>query len=126
MIGKDRKEFKTLVKDIMISIDGYFEGSKPWELDWHNVNLEFNEFAINQLESIDCIIFGKKTYEGMASYWSSAEAKKNDPIVAGLMNNSPKVVFSKTLKTVDWENTTIASGSLKEEIQKLKQKFGKH
>ncbi len=122
---KEHVEKKRVIMFNMITIDGYFEGSKPWELDWHNVNPEFNEFAINQLESIDCIIFGRKTYEGMASYWLSAEAKENDPIVAELMNDSPKVVFSTTLKTVDWKNTTIASGSLKEEIQKLKQKYEK-
>ena len=106
----------------MITLDGYFEGVNKWELDWHNVDPEFNDFAIKQLISAGGIIFGKNTYEGMANYWSSPEAKKDDPNVAKLMNETPKFVFSKSLQSVSWENTTLLSGDLSKEVSMLKSK----
>ena len=81
----------------MVSLDGYVEGPKG-ELDWHNVDEEFNEFAIDQLNSVDVLLFGRVTYQMMESYWPTQEAIKNDPFVAGHMNTKPKIVFSRTLE----------------------------
>lgn len=108
----------------LISIDGFFEGPNK-ELDWHNVDAEFNEFAIRQLNSIDMILFGRITYELMASYWPSDEAIKGDPEVAGRMNSIQKIVFSKTLPKADWSNTTLISDNAPEEVMKLKNQTGK-
>lgn len=91
---------------MMVSLDGFFEGPNH-DLSWHNVDAEFNEFAIKQLKSIDTIIFGRRTYEMMASYWPTESAKNDDPIVANLMNKTPKIVISKTLEKADWENTEL-------------------
>jgi dihydrofolate reductase len=109
----------------MVSLDGFFEGSSKWHLSWHNVDAEFNEFAIAQFNEIGTLIFGRVTYEGMASYWASPEAAKNDPVVAGLMNRIPKIVFSKTLEKVDWDNTRLVKEHVADEISKLKQQSGK-
>ncbi len=81
---------------VMVSLDGFFEGPNR-EIDWHNVDEEFNEFAINQLNDVDTLLFGRVTYQLMASYWPTQSAKESDPIVADKMNNLPKIVFSKTL-----------------------------
>ncbi|HUD05951.1 MAG TPA: hypothetical protein VMR18_03520 [Candidatus Saccharimonadales bacterium] len=62
----------------MVSLDGYFSGPKG-ELDWHNVNDEFNRFAAEQLKKVGTIIFGRVTYEMMASYWPTKKAIRNDP-----------------------------------------------
>lgn len=51
----------------MISANGLFERG-PWGLDWHRLDAEFNDFAIRQLDSLDTLLFGRITYEGMASY----------------------------------------------------------
>lgn len=110
---------------MVTSLDGRFEGKKPWELDWHNVDAEFNEFAIEQLKSVDTILFGRATYEGMASYWTSPQALTDDPIVAGLMNGTPKIVFSRTLEKADWRNTRLVKGDAGGEIKRLKQQPGK-
>jgi dihydrofolate reductase len=59
----------------LISLDGFFEGPNR-ELDWHNVDAEFNDFAIGQLDSIDLILFGRITYEMMASFWPTETAIK--------------------------------------------------
>jgi dihydrofolate reductase len=109
---------------MMVSLDGFFEGPNH-ALDWHNVDAEFNEFAIHQLNEVDVLLFGRKTYEMMASYWPTPAATKNDPIVAERMNNLPKLVFSRTLQKVEWNNSRLIKENVAEEISKLKQQPGK-
>ena len=108
----------------MLSLDGFFAGTKG-ELDWHHVDEEFNEFAIAQLHSMDILLFGRKTYELMASYWTTMGALTDDPIVAGLMNTFPKIVFSKTLNNAEWNNTKLVKGNIEEETLSLKAQPGK-
>jgi hypothetical protein len=52
----------------MVSLDGFFEGRER-DINWHNVDDEFNQFAIEQTSSVGTILFGRVTYELMASYW---------------------------------------------------------
>jgi len=85
----------------LITIDGFFERPKH-EIDWHHVDEEFNEFAIEQLNTVDTLLFGRVTYDLMANYWPTPTAIKNDPIVANKMNSLPKIVISKTLSHADW------------------------
>ncbi len=108
----------------LISLDGRFEGENH-DIDWHNVDDEFNQFAIDQLRSAGALVFGRITYELMASYWPTAGAQTDDPVVAGWMNKLPKYVFSKTLSKVDWNNTTLISGDAVTEIKRIKQEPGK-
>ena len=108
----------------MITLDGYFAGPGG-EIDWHNVDEEFNDFAIEQLNSADGLIFGRLTYQLMASYWPTPAALNDDPIVAARMNSIPKIVFSRTLAEAEWSNTRLVKGNLVEEIPKLKQQPGK-
>ena len=108
----------------MVTLDGFFEGSNH-EIDWHNVDGEFNEFAIEQTGAVDMLLFGRVTYQLMASYWPTPDAIKNDPIVAGLMNRLPKIVFSRTLDKAEWNNTRLVKDHIAEEISKLKQQPGK-
>jgi dihydrofolate reductase len=103
----------------MMSVDGLFEG-KNKEIDWHNVDSEFNEFAIEQLDSADTLIFGRITYELMANYWPTAMAINDDPLVARKMNTLPKVVFSRTLSKVNWENTSLFHDHPDQVISNLK------
>ncbi len=109
---------------MMISLDGFFEGPNH-ELDWHNVDAEFNEFAARMLNDADILLFGRATYQLMASYWPTKSAKENDPIVAEKMNTLPKIVFSKTLDKVEWNNSRLVKDNFAEEITKLKQQPGK-
>ncbi len=62
----------------------------------------------------------------MASFWPTPAAAKQFPTVAEGMNNSPKVVFSRTLENVSWQNTRLLKGNLAEEVRKLKQETGEH
>ncbi|HKW59227.1 MAG TPA: dihydrofolate reductase family protein [Candidatus Dormibacteraeota bacterium] len=94
---------------IMTSLDGFFEGDKPWEIEWHRTDDEFNVFATEQLDEFDTLVFGRATYEGMAGYWPSDEAARSDPEVASRMNGARKIVVSRTLDAPQpaWTNTTL-------------------
>ncbi len=108
----------------MVTLDGFFEGPNR-EIDWHNVDGEFNEFAIEQTSAVDMLLFGRVTYQLMASYWPTPSAIADDPIVANLMNRLPKIVFSRTLEKAEWNNTRLVKVHIAEEISKLKQQPGK-
>ena len=109
---------------MMVTLDGFFEGPNQ-EIDWHNVDEEFNEFAIQQLNDVDTLLFGRVTYQLMASYWPTQSAIENDPIVADKMNTVPKIVFSKTLDKAEWINSRLVKENIAEEIAKLKQQQGR-
>jgi dihydrofolate reductase len=115
---------RKIILQTLISLDGYYEGPNK-EIDWHNVDAEFNDFAIAFLNTIDTILFGRVTYQLMAHYWPTPEALKNDPVVAEIMNNLSKIVFSKKMEKADWNNTQVFSGSIPDEIKRLKQQSGK-
>ncbi len=110
---------------MLISLDGYFEGPNVGGIDWHNADEEFNEFSVEQLNSVDTLLFGRVTYQGMASYWPTPIAAENDPIVANKMNSIAKIVFSRTLDRAEWNNTRLVKGNIAEEITNLKQQPGK-
>jgi dihydrofolate reductase len=106
----------------MMTVDGFFEGPDK-EIDWHNVDNEFNDFALEQLNNASALIFGRLTYALMAGYWPTPLAKSNDPVVAEKMNSIPKIVFSKTLVKTDWNNTTLIKKNIEQECKKLKQQY---
>lgn len=102
----------------LITLDGYFEGEKNWNLPWHERlwGEELERFSLEQLESTDVLLFGRVTYEGMAAHWQTAQGK-----VADYMNNLPKVVCSRTLQTASWNNTTLVKENVAREVVRLKQ-----
>src|SRR5579863_154811 len=108
----------------MVSVDGFFAGVDG-DISWHNVDGEFNEFAIKQLEEeAETLLFGHTTYDLMASYWPSQQAMQNDPIVARLMNNTDKIVFNKNLEKGELKKNQPMKAVDPDEIQKLKQAEG--
>lgn len=105
----------------VITLDGYFEGEKNWDLRFHELvwGKELEDFSNQQLKLADMLIFGKRTYKGMADYWTKAEGDKTEGEIAEYMNKLPKVVCSRILRTADWNNTTIVKDAAAE-IPKLK------
>ena len=73
-------------------------------------------WTLNSLQSADVHIMGRVTYEGMARYFPTAA----DHPYAAVMNSAQKAVFSGTLQSSDWPNSTILSGQTAEEIEKLR------
>jgi len=108
---------KKVIFQMSVSIDGYIEGPGH-EIDWHIVDVEFNAYAVETLRATDVLIMGRRTYELMAGYWPAAP--DDDAVVKEQMNGTPKLVFSRTLKRVDWQNSRLATGSIADEVARLK------
>lgn len=109
-----------------ITLNGFFKGPGE-DISWAKKGeKEEEEFAAENLSAGNILLFGRKTYELMAGYWPTEMAHKNDPIVATGMNESEKIVFSRTLKKADWNNTRVISDNIVEEVKKLKQDPGKN
>ena len=109
-----------------ISLDGYFT-DKDDSLNWvHKENdPEFDQFVQGNAQSGGELVFGRITYQMMASYWPTPLAYKQDPIVAEHINELQKVVFSRTLDSVSWQNTRLVKDNLADEIRAMKQSGGK-
>lgn len=107
----------------VVTLDGCFEGEKPWDLSFHELvwGPELEALSIEQLNEASMLVFGEHTYKGMAEYW--ANAGTGDEKVAPLMNSIPKVVCSKTREKADWNNTTIVRNA-ESEIKRLKESDG--
>lgn len=116
---------RKIVAFLVATVDGYYEGPNQ-EFDWPVVDDEFNQFAVQQLDEADTLLFGRATYEGMAAYWPSPAAQENDPEVTGRMNGLPKIVVSRTLEQADWANTRVIKDDVAGELTKLKQQPGKN
>jgi dihydrofolate reductase len=107
-----------------VTLDGYFVDGKG-DMGWaHKNDDEWNAFASENASGSGVLVFGRITYELMASYWPTPMALQNSPEVAKGMNAMPKIVFSRTLDTVSWNNTKLLKGDLAAEVGKLKQEPG--
>jgi dihydrofolate reductase len=112
-----------LIVSAWISLDGIFDaGTMP---QWFNPfdSKERQAYIRDGILAADVLLFGRKTYEMLAPYWSSL--KNNEMGVAAKLNSVPKFVVSSTLKTAEWNNSTIIKGDIAEEITRLKQQPGK-
>jgi dihydrofolate reductase len=118
---------------VQMSLDSYIAGPNG-EMDWMvwdwDDKLKNYEFELT--EPVDTILLGRKMTDGFVSYWSDVLTKPDDPssidrshVFAKKMIDTPKVVFTKTLKKSQWANTDIATGDLTDEISNLKSLKGK-
>lgn len=108
-----------------VTLNGYFEGPKKGDVSWHKSGAEENKYAADMLKSGNTLLFGRVTYEQMVSYWPTPAAVKNNPILAERMNSAEKIVFSRKLKKVEWNNTRLMKNNIEKEIKKMKQLPGK-
>ncbi|MDY9926913.1 dihydrofolate reductase family protein [Methanosarcina sp.] len=122
------RKVKRIIASEMITLDGYFAG-QDGEIDWFFWNEEMAQSAIDLISTADTLLFGRVTYELMASYWPSASPPTEDPIIIDKMNNLPKIVFSRALKKVEWgkwNNVRLVKEITSEEILKMKKQPGKN
>src|SRR5271170_7829803 len=109
-----------------ITLDGYFVDSAG-QFGWArhgNDDPEFAQFVAENASGGGELVFGRVTYNIMASYWPSPIADQHMPEVARGMNASPKVVFSRTMDKAAWNNTRLIQGDLVTEMRKLKAESG--
>jgi dihydrofolate reductase len=106
-----------------VTLDGYFT-DKNGDMSWaHKSDPEWDEFVSQNASGEGALLFGRITYELMASYWPTPQAMETDPAVAEGMNKLPKIVFSRTLNSVSWKNTKLVKADLAGEVRKMKQQF---
>jgi dihydrofolate reductase len=108
-----------------VSLDGYIE-TPDHRLDWTNVDDELHTWFNEQLRETDASLYGRRLYEVMAAYWPTAESDPSaTPVMldfARIWNPKPKVVFSRSLESVDW-NSRLVSGDVEEHLAKLRAEF---
>jgi dihydrofolate reductase len=113
---------KLSLQQFAVSLDGYIleEGSEfgRW-LETLPDDEELDEYFVATLRRAGTHIMGRVTYEGMAAHWPTSSQP-----VAPIMNDIPKVVFSKTLLSADWPESRIARGDTAQEIARLKAEPG--
>src|SRR5262245_2716751 len=104
-----------------VTVDGYFT-SPDGDISWAHAadDPEWNTFVDDNAKGKGRLLFGRKTYEMMASYWPTPMAAKDMPTVAEGMNRLEKIVFSKTLSQVTWKNSRLVKGDLTKEVRLLK------
>ena len=109
-----------------VSLDGYFVDNKG-DMSWAHAGQddpEWQAFSAENAGGDGVLVFGRITYELMASYWPTPMASQNNPAVAEGMNRMPKVVFSRTLDRVSWSNTKLVKSDMAAEIRKMKNEPG--
>lgn len=110
-----------------MTVDGYVAGAGG-QMDWMTFNWddELKEYVTNLTEPVDCIVLGRNLAQGFIPHWASVAADpENEDQSAGVkFTETPKVVFSETLDASEWDNTTLATGDLVEEINHLKNQEG--
>jgi dihydrofolate reductase len=117
---------RRLVAFNQVSLDGYFAGVDG-DISWarkDGKDAEWNAFVASNASGGGVLLFGRITYELMASYWPTPLAAEHDPVVAAQMNRLPKVVFSRTLQEAAWSNTKLVDGALVPEVRRLKNEPG--
>ena len=108
-----------------VTLDGYFTDQNG-DMSWAHKqdDPEWNAFTAENAKSGGELLFGRVTYELMASFWPTPAAAQMLPEIAENMNKSPKVVFSRKMDKASWNNTRVIKGDLAEEIRKLKEAPG--
>lgn len=118
---------RKLKLQVQITIDGYVagpNGALDWMVwDWDEA-LKKTVDALT--EPVDTILLGRKMADGFISHWTNVRDNPDDPEYASGKKfiETPKIVFSKTLRESPWENTEIATGDLTEEVTRLKNQSG--
>jgi dihydrofolate reductase len=113
---------RKIVAGLFISLDGVYEAPHEWHFPYFDDAM--GKAVDEQMQAADAMLLGRVTYEEFASYWPTSQ---DDPELAAYMNGTPKYVVSSTLKSADWQNTTLIDGdNVVAELKKLKQQPGKN
>lgn len=115
---------RKLIAAINMTLDGFCNHTAM--IADEEIHQHYNEL----LSNADTLIYGRITFQLMESYWPSVvknpTGNKPTDEFAVLIDNISKIVFSRTLKNVDWKNTKLKKEVIKEEVLELKQKAGKN
>lgn len=110
---------------VFLTINGCFKGLHE-DIRWHIHGEEGNAFSEQQLEAGNILLFGRKTYDMMSSFWPTAMAYESFPKVAERMNHAEKIVLSNSLTQTGWQHTTLLRDNAIDQLRQLKQTSGKN
>ena len=127
VIKQPLKQMRKLKLQSQISLDGFHSGPNG-ELDWMTWNWDdkLKNYVSDLTDPVDTILLGRKMTDGFVGYWENAIKDPNNPEYGfGMkMCETPKVVFTKTMTSSPWRNTTLATGDIKAEVNALKNQEG--
>jgi dihydrofolate reductase len=108
-----------------ITLDGYFTDANN-DMSWahRNADEEWYRFTAENASGKGTLLFGRKTYDLMVSFWPTKQSHDMMPEVAEGMNQSPKVVFSRSMDKAEWNNTKLIKDNIVEEVKKMKSEHG--
>src|SRR5262249_36311120 len=109
-----------LVNSTYITLDGAIENPQDWPSGRHQDDGGAQEAQVGLLLGSETVLMGRRTYEGFAPVWS---AMSGDPF-SDKINSMEKLVASTTLSVPEWNNTTVVSANLVEEIGRRKESGG--
>ncbi len=116
---------RKLKLQVQMSVDGFVAGPEG-QLDWMTQHDEGVITRIVQItDSSDTILLGRKMTDGFIKYWEAVQPESPEYVFARRMVDTPKVVFSKTLKRVEGKNVRVETGDLVQAINQLKGQRGK-
>lgn len=122
---------RKIISLIHLSLDGFSAGPND-ELDWISYDSELEQSAHSLHDQTDAVIWGRRTYEGMAGYWLTVPGNPASTPAelehAHFLDRATKIVVSRTLERITWnnaQNTVLIKGNIAEEINKIKQQPGK-
>jgi dihydrofolate reductase len=123
---------RKLIFKIELTLDGFIAGPKG-EMDWGIATDGAEEnwkHVFDMLSTVDTVLMSRVIYQTFKEFWPAAGTNPSSPKAekefSNWLNNTPKIVFSKTLESVDWVNTRLVKGDVGKEIAQLKQQPGKN
>jgi dihydrofolate reductase len=119
---------RKIIVTMWVTLDGFIAGPNN-EMDWVIVDEEMGTYEDAVVSAADTLLLGRVTYESFAGSWpyvpDNPAASEGEKAYARKLNAMRKIVFSKTLPTVEWNNSSLVKEVLPEEIQKLKHEPGR-
>jgi dihydrofolate reductase len=108
-----------------VSLDGFVE-TPDHSLDWAVVDAELHSWFNDRQREVEASLYGRRLYETMAAYWPTGESNPDSTPemreFARLWLETPKIVFSSTLREVDW-NSRLVRGDVASEWARLRTEF---
>lgn len=115
---------RTLKVYNFLTLNGFFKGPHE-DIGWHVHGGEEEQYSVQSLQGDGILLFGRRTYDMMASFWPTSAAAEQFSEVAAGMNRAEKIVFSRRPFTPRWDNTRVMTGDIIDQVRALKAAPGK-
>jgi dihydrofolate reductase len=119
---------RKIITTMWVTLDGFIAGPNS-EMDWVMVDEEMGKYENDLVSSADTLLLGRVTYQSFAGSWphvpDNPNVSEGEKEYARKLNAMRKLVFSRTLESVEWNNSTLVKEVVPEDIEKLKHEPGR-